>query len=314
MAGEVVDQVILDLPDQEVQVNQINPLYQFLEKIGKGGYGVVFKARETRTRNIVAVKTFMERSSGIPNTTIREIAILKELQHPNVIKMIDIVVQLSKMYLILEYYDMNLKEYIKSTQREGMTDNHIKSFLHQIVSGLHYCHSHGIIHRDLKPHNVLINHTGRVCIADFGLSRTFDIRSFPFTPRNTTLTYRAPEMLLSVKDYSLPVDIWSIGCIFIECMTLQALFRCDTEVSQIISIFKIFGKPTESVWQGVESLDYFDNSYPDWKPIDLKKYVFELSGYIMNELALDLLKQMFIYDPRKRITAKNVSVFALYQI
>ncbi|CAO3653987.1 unnamed protein product [Cunninghamella echinulata] len=212
------------------------------------------------------------------------------------------------MYLILEYYDMNLKEYIRGTQREGMTDKHIKSFLHQIVSGLHYCHSHGIIHRDLKPHNVLINHTGRACITDFGLSRTFGIRSFPFTPRNTTLTYRAPEMLLSIKDYSLPVDIWSIGCIFIECMTLQALFRCDNEVSQIISIFKIFGKPTESVWQGVESLDHYDSSYPDWKPIDLKNFVFELSGYIMNDLALDLLKRMFIYDPRERITAKNILI------
>ncbi|CAO3649209.1 unnamed protein product [Cunninghamella blakesleeana] len=212
----------------------------------------------------------------------------------------------SDICLVLEYYDMNLKEYIKATKREGMTENHIKSFLHQMANGLFYCHSHGIIHRDLKPHNVLINKSGKVCITDFGLSRTFGLRASPFTPRHTTTSYRAPEMLLSNEGYSLPVDIWSLGCIFIECMLLQALFRNDNEISQIISIFKMFGTPNETIWPGINDLDYFNDGFPVWKAVDLKQYIYDNSGYLIKNLALDLLQKMFHYDPMRRITAKKI--------
>jgi cyclin-dependent kinase len=152
--------------------------YQKMEKIGEGTYGVVYKAKDRVTGEIIALKKIRleAEDEGIPSTAIREISLLKELQHPNI----------------------------------------VKSFLYQLLTGVAYCHHHRVLHRDLKPPNLLINREGQLKLADFGLARAFGIPVRSYTHEVVTLWYRAPDVLLGSRKYSTPVDIWSVGCIFAE--------------------------------------------------------------------------------------------------
>jgi serine/threonine protein kinase len=113
----------------------------------------------------------------------------------------------------------------------------VKSFVYQILLSTAYCHAHRVMHRDLKPQNLLIDTKGAIKLADFGLARAFGLPVKTYTHEVVTLWYRAPEILLGQKQYSTPVDIWSIGCIFAEMAQRKALFAGDSEIDQIFKIF-----------------------------------------------------------------------------
>ena len=119
-----------------------------------------------------------------------------------------------------------------------MTEKQAKGYFQQMVNGLSYAHNQGVVHRDLKPENILIDQNGNLKIADFGLARTFTIPIRPYTREVVTMWYRAPELLLGSCEYSTPVDLWSIGCIFAEMVTKKPLFRGDSEIDQIFRIFR----------------------------------------------------------------------------
>ncbi|CAN1340523.1 Cyclin-dependent kinase B2-1 [Linum perenne] len=280
-------------------------LFEKLEKVGEGTYGKVYRARERTTGKIVALKKtrLHEDDEGVPATTLREVSILRMLSRdPHVVRYCTITTTLISLFSVFEYMDTDVKKYIRSFRqtRETIPVNIVKSLMYQLCKGVAFCHGHGIVHRDLKPHNLLMDRkTMMLKIADLGLARAFTLPIKKYTHEILTLWYRAPEVLLGDTHYSIAVDIWSVGCIFAELVNLQAIFQGDSELQQLLHIFRLLGTPNEEMWPGVSSLVNW-HEYPQWSPKCLSTAVPTL-----DKDGLDLLTQMLKYDPSKRITAKN---------
>jgi len=235
---------------------------------------------------------------GVPSTAIREIAILKELQHQNIVSLLDIINYQSKLYLVFEFLDQDLKKYMDSVA--SMDPKLVKSYIYQLIDGLLFCHKRRILHRDLKPQNLLIDKKGALKLADFGLARAFCVPLRPYTHEVITLWYRAPEILLGSAAYATPVDIWYAGCIFAEMLAKRPLFPGDSEIDQLFRIFRTLGTPTEDVWHGCTSLPDYKPNFPKWKKVELCKVI-----PTADPLALDLLQKMLVYEPYQRISAKE---------
>jgi len=275
--------------------------YSKIEKIGEGTYGVVYKAKDRVTGDVIALKKIRleAEDEGVPSTAIREISLLKELQHPNVVGLRDVVHQDNKLYLVFEYLDQDLKKHMDVVDKQ-LNYMLIKSYLQQLIHGIAFCHSHRVLHRDLKPQNLLIDRHGILKLADFGLARAFGVPVRTYTHEVVTLWYRAPEILLGGKQYSTPVDVWSIGCIFSEMVTRTPLFPGDSEIDQLFRIFRILGTPTEETWPGISQYPDYKTSFPTWSPQPLKN-----AAKGMDPLGLDLLSKMLVYEPSKRISARD---------
>ncbi|XP_027626577.1 cyclin-dependent kinase 3 isoform X5 [Tupaia chinensis] len=205
-------------------------------------------------------------TEGVPSTAIREISLLKELKHPNIVRE-------KKLYLVFEFLSQDLKKYMDSTPASELPLHLVKSYLSQLLQGVTFCHSHRVIHRDLKPQNLLINDLGAIKLADFGLARAFGVPLRTYTHEVVTLWYRAPEILLGSKFYSTAVDVWSVGCIFAEMVTRKALFPGDSEIDQLFRIFRTLGTPSEAVWPGVTQLPDYKGSFPKWTRKGLEEIV-----------------------------------------
>lgn len=273
-----------------------------LEKIGEGTYGVVYKAKDKENGRTVALKKIRldTESDGVPSTAIREISLLKELNHPNVVRLLDVVHADKKLFLVFEYLDRDLKKYMDSVPAGGISLSLVKSYLYQLLSGIAFCHSHRILHRDLKPQNLLIDAQGSIKLADFGLARAFGVPVRSYTHEVVTLWYRAPEILLGCRYYSTPVDVWSIGCIFAEMITRRALFPGDSEIDQLFRIFRTLGTPDENLWPGVSDLPDYKSSFPKWPVQNLLQVIPSLG-----QPGADLLQQLLAYEPVSRISARN---------
>jgi len=282
--------------------------YSKIEKVGEGTYGVVYKARDVTTNQVVALKKIRleAEDEGVPSTAIREISLLKELKDDNIVKLLDIVHADQKLYLVFEFLDVDLKRYMENGNRSGnpITTDIVKRFTRQLTSGLLYCHSHRILHRDLKPQNLLIDKHDNLKLADFGLARAFGIPMRTYTHEVVTLWYRAPEVLLGSRHYSTGIDMWSVGCIFAEMINRgHPLFPGDSEIDQIFKIFRVLGTPNEDNWPGIRQLPDYKPTFPQWAAQDLTLQVPHL-----DEEGLNLLKMMLTYDASKRISAKRTLV------
>lgn len=278
--------------------------FQKIEKIGEGTYGVVYKGRNKVTGQIVAMKKIRLESDdeGIPSTAIREISLLKELKHPNIVSLEDVLMEENRLYLIFEFLSMDLKKYMDTLPAEKMMDpDLVKSYMYQITAAMLFCHKRRVLHRDLKPQNLLINKEGLIKVADFGLGRSFNIPVRNYTHEIVTLWYRAPEVLLGSPRYACPVDIWSIGCIFAEMATRKPLFQGDSEIDQLFRMFRILKTPTEEIWPGVTALPDYKPTFPCWTQNNLSS---QLKN--MDSAGMDLLQKCLIYDPVHRISAKKI--------
>lgn len=275
--------------------------YIKIEKIGEGTYGVVYKGRHKKTNRIVALKKIRLESEeeGVPSTAIREISLLKELVHPNVVTLEEILLEDGKLYLVFEFLSMDLKKYLDSLPKDQLLDKIlVKGYLYQILQAILFCHQRRVIHRDLKPQNLLIDSRGIIKLADFGLARALCVPVRVYTHEVVTLWYRAPEVLLGSPRYSTPVDIWSIGCIFAEIASRRPVFRGDSEIDQLFRIFRTLSTPNEDSWPGVSQLPDYKTSFPSWRTNVLPQSVKNL-----DETGLDLLQRMLVYDPPQRISA-----------
>ena len=276
--------------------------YRKLEKIGEGTYGVVYKAEDRVTGEIVALKRIRLDATddeGIPGTAIREIALLKELQHPNIVRMFDVEHTEKKLTLVFEYLDQDLKKHLDQVQG-GLESAKTASFLFQLCRGIEACHHAKVLHRDLKPQNLLINREGELKLADFGLARSFGIPVRTFTHEVVTLWYRAPDVLMGNKRYSTPVDVWALGCIFAEMHNGRPLFPGANDADQLDHIFRHLGTPDPATYPLITAL-------PDYKPANYKAYAQQASlAHLVPGLSpegVDLFQRFLQVDPERRISA-----------
>jgi cyclin-dependent kinase len=276
--------------------------YRKLEKIGEGTYGLVYKAKNKETGELVALKKIRLESEdeGTPSTAVREISILKQLQHPNIVQLHEVIHSETSLTLVFEYLDQDLKNYLDACGEKGIDDYTIKSFLYQLLQGIAHCHQHHVLHRDLKPQNLLINMEGELKLADFGLARGFGIPVRKYTHEVVTLWYRPPDVLLGSTKYSTQVDMWGVGCIFAEMSTGRPLFCGVSDADQLLKIFKILGTPNKQDWPGMAKLPSYKEDFPTYKPKKLKYLVPKLS-----KKGMELLSRLLQYDPAKRISAKE---------
>jgi len=287
--------------------------YVLEEEVGKGAYGSVFRALDTRTNRTVAVKKTKPEyeSEGVPSTAIREVAVLKSMDHPNIVKLLDVICFLGRVHLVFEFVDHTLKEHIR---RHGpiLGRDRVQDLQRQLLAGVDFCHSHRIIHRDLKPQNILVDEQGNLKIADFGMARAFSVPVPKYTHEVVTTWYRAPEILFGCKVYALPIDCWSIGCIFAELATSAALFRGDSEIDTIFQIFRKLGTPSEVEWPGLSKLPDFKPTFPQWR----RRPWAEIRN-TQDQLGQDgvnLLDGLLRYDPRFRTSARQALASPYFQV
>jgi len=275
--------------------------FKRLEKLGEGTYGVVYKARDVNTGDTLALKKIRldAEDEGIPSTAIREISLLKQLQHPNIVRLYDVILTDQKLTLVFEFLDQDLKKYLDSFGDNGLDARTTKSFLQQLLCGICHCHENRVLHRDLKPQNLLINREGELKLADFGLARSFGIPVRSYTHEVVTLWYRSPEVLLGSRHYSTPIDLWSVGCIFAEIACGRPLFPGRNDKDQLLRIFKVLGTPTLDDWPGMAELPQYQQNYTVYKRQSLGRIV------PLNQNGIDLLEEFLQYDPDKRITAEK---------
>mmetsp|Transcript_60097 Transcript_60097/g.127321 ORF Transcript_60097/g.127321 Transcript_60097/m.127321 type:complete len:303 (+) Transcript_60097:72-980(+) len=278
--------------------------YEKLEKVGEGTYGVVYKAQDAQGE-IYALKTIRleAEDEGIPSTAIREISLLKELQHPNIVRLCDVIHTERKLTLVFEYLDQDLKKLL-DTCAAGLDPHTTKSFLYQLLRGIAYCHQHRVLHRDLKPQNLLINREGALKLADFGLARAFGIPVRSYTHEVVTLWYRAPDVLMGSRKYSTPVDIWSVGCIFAEMVNGRPLFPGNTDQDQLQKIFKVLGTPSDATWPTITELPDWKPTFPQYKAVPWSEVVPALDPNNEYPPGVDLLAKMLQYFPDKRILGR----------
>lgn len=198
--------------------------YVKLHILGAGTYSTVYKGTSRLTNKLVALKEIhLERDEGVPFTAIREVSLLKELKHTNIITLHDIIYTEKTLTLVFEYVDCDLSQFMDECDHKINTDN-TRLFLFQLLRGLKYCHDRRILHRDLKPQNILISFSGDLKLADFGLARAMSVPTKTLTDEVVTLWYRPPDVLLGNTEYGSSIDMWGVGCIFFEMAAGYTLF------------------------------------------------------------------------------------------
>jgi len=270
------------------------------KKVGEGTYAVVYQGREAKTGRKVAIKKIKvgAMKDGLDMSAIREVKFLRELQHQNVIALLDVFSSKTNLNLVLEWLETDLEMIIKDRSLVFLPAD-IKSWIAMCLRGLEFCHRNSILHRDLKPNNLLIAADGQLKIADFGLARDFADPGYKMTCQVITRWYRPPELLFGCRYYSTAVDMWSVGCIFAELMLRIPYLPGESDMDQLKTIFRALGTPTEEDWPGHTKL-------PDYVPVGQfpKPPMRDLFTAATAD-CLNLLAKFFIYEPRKRISAKD---------
>lgn len=281
--------------------------FQCLNRIEEGTYGVVYRAKDKRSDEVVALKRLkMEKEKeGFPITSLREINTLLKGQHPNIVTVREIVVgsNMDKIFIVMDYVEHDLKSLIETMKhkKQVFLPGEVKCLIQQLIRAVAHLHDNWILHRDLKTSNLLLSHKGILKVGDFGLAREYGSPLKEYTSIVVTLWYRAPELLLGCKEYSTPIDVWSVGCIFAELLAMTALFPGKSEVDQLNRIFKDLGTPNERVWPGYDQLPYVKKmTFTDYPVSQLRKKFATLTS----ELGLSLLQGLLTYDPKQRLTAE----------
>ncbi|CAM9430901.1 unnamed protein product [Bubo scandiacus] len=278
--------------------------FEKLNRIGEGTYGIVYRARDTLTDETVALKKVRmdNEKDGMPISSLREITLLLQLRHPNIVELKEVVVgnHLESIFLVMGYCEQDLASLLENMQTP-FSEAQVKCIILQVLKGLQYLHENYIIHRDLKVSNLLMTDKGCVKIADFGLARTYGMPPKPMTPKVVTLWYRAPELLLGMTTQTTSIDMWAVGCILAELLAHKPLLPGTSEIHQIDLIVQLLGTPNENIWPGFSKLPLASQYTLRKQPYNNLKHKFPW----LSEAGLRLLNFLFMYDPKKRATAKD---------
>lgn len=285
---------------------EVDQRYVPIKPIGKGAYGVVCSARNVETDEKIAIKKIGSVFENMIDAkrTLRELKLLRHLQHENIIQIKDImkptdIERFTDVYIVYELMDTDLHQIIRSSQ--PLSDDHCQYFVYQLLRGLKYIHSANVLHRDLKPSNLLLNANCDLKICDFGLARTGSEREF-MTEYVVTRWYRAPELLLSCTEYTAAIDVWSVGCIFGELLGRRPLFPGKDYVHQLNLITKVIGSPSEEdmAFINSEKARRYIRSLPHCARLEFSKLYSNSSA-----AAVDLLSRMLVFNPANRITVEQ---------
>eukprot|EP00127_Corallochytrium_limacisporum_P007414 Clim_evm17s251 gene=Clim_evmTU17s251 len=309
-------------------------------KIGEGTYGVVYKARRKDFDNgkVYALKKIKGTAfaDGLSSSACREISLLRELNHENIVCIVDVFLNPvdRHVWLLFDYAEHDLFLMVqhhrdlsaKMGEKIYLPERMIKSLLWQVLNGIHYLHSNWVLHRDLKPANILVvgkgMGEGTVKVADLGMARCFQNPLKPLAdvdPVVVTIWYRAPELLLGARHYTKAVDIWAIGCIFAELITTKPIFhglQVDSQQSknpfqrdQLEKIFNVMGFPNENYWPGLVHLPEYHHlsSFPKEKYRPQLQHIMRSflkdHGGPVSHTGVQLLQELLAMDPSKRPTA-----------
>ncbi|GIX62765.1 MO15-related protein kinase, putative [Babesia caballi] len=314
--------------DSDNDSSALEKRFQPLGKhLGEGTYGTVSMFLDTLTGKHVAIKKVKniawkgERQVvgmvGIHFTTLRELKVMRELNHPNLMDLVAVFVSQGFINIVMELMAGDLKKVVDSKVRLNVAQQ--KCIMWQLLKGLEELHSHGFAHRDLSPANVFVTDGGVMKIADFGLARRCvysplmpptskrvhpaDLDKYcvreKMTYRVVTLWYRSPELLLGAESYHSACDMWSAGCLFAEVLDQKPLFTGTNEIDQLGRIYKVLGTPSKTNWPGATKLKlYTPFTAEQPKPLDTI-----IKGHSAE--AISLLQRMLTLDPHQRITAKE---------
>lgn len=275
--------------------------YTATEIIGSGSFGVVYQAKVSETEEIVAIKKVFQ-DKRYKN---RELQILKELNHPNVIKLRNYFYTKgenpNEVYLncVMDYIPETLSKSIKSYYKSKTVMPHliVKLYAYQMLKSLAYIHAVGICHRDIKPQNVLVNPANQILkLCDFGSAKKL-IKGEPNISYICSRYYRAPELIFGATDYTNAIDVWSVGCVIAEMVIAQPLFPGESASDQLVEIIKVLGTPTRA--QILEmNPEYNEFKFPIIKPYPWQK-IFKNKN--VSEEFIDIISKLLVYEPNLRV-------------
>ncbi|GAA5948630.1 hypothetical protein JCM3765_004949 [Sporobolomyces pararoseus] len=337
---EVTERTTHELDHQFFGASHISE-YTLQQKLGEGTFGVVYKGirgkegavvteeereienqswkRGLRVRkgDVVALKQiiFHNEGDGLPITSVREIRILKQLDHPNVVPVVDMALdpgdhtkmQVGRTFMVFPYMDHDLAGLLENPQVK-LDIGEIKQYGKQLLEGTAYLHRNGILHRDMKAANLLINNKGVLMIADFGLARSMEPPEVArdYTSCVVTRWYRPPELLLGERKYHYPVDMWGVGCILLEMFKRSPIFPGNSDLHQAQLIFAACGPPTDESmpgWRLLPGIEGFDKSQQQWK--NSGRTIRADASHYDTEIFADLLDKILALDPKRRLTANE---------
>ncbi|XP_063707441.1 cyclin-dependent kinase 20 [Culicoides brevitarsis] len=280
--------------------------YKILSQIGEGVHGIVLKAKNKETNQLVAIKKLILKNKfgGVQLSTLREIMSLKKCDCKYILKLIEIFYDISGPSLVLEYMPYTLHSKLRD-HYNPLCRHDIKKYTHMLLKGLNYLHENNIMHRDIKPSNLLIDSHGILKLGDFGLSRVYfsELENRPYTAQVASRYYRAPEILYGSQRYSPMVDIWAVGCVFAEMLRGGTpLFAGSTDIEQLALVIRSLGTPSLRNWPEIQKLpDYHKISFPYSKGEPWENM---FPTPTMRE-EIELVDALIQYNPKKRLTANE---------
>jgi protein kinase len=281
--------------------------YKLIKEVGDGTFGSVWRAINKQTGEVVAIKKMKKKYySWDECINLREVKSLRRMNHPNIVKLKEVIRENDILYFVFEYMECNLYQLMKDRQKL-FAEADIKNWCFQVFQGLSYMHQRGYFHRDLKPENLLVS-KDIIKIADFGLAREVN-SSPPFTEYVSTRWYRAPEVLLQSYVYTSKVDMWAMGAIMAELLSLRPIFPGASEADEIYKICSVIGTPTEETWlEGLNLANTINYQFPQLPGVPLSSLMPSAS-----EDAINLIERLCSWDPSSRPTAAEVLQHPFFQ-
>eukprot|EP00262_Sarcandra_glabra_P003059 TRINITY_DN1350_c0_g1_i2.p1 TRINITY_DN1350_c0_g1~~TRINITY_DN1350_c0_g1_i2.p1 ORF type:complete len:445 (-),score=68.76 TRINITY_DN1350_c0_g1_i2:131-1465(-) len=281
--------------------------YKVIKEVGDGTFGTVWRAIDKQTGEVVAIKKMKRKYySWEECMNLREVKSLRKMNHPNIVKLKEVIRENDVLYFVFEYMECNLYELMKD-RGKLFSEVEVRNWCFQVFQALAYMHHRGFFHRDLKPENLLVT-KDLIKIADFGLAREVCSKP-PYTEYVSTRWYRAPEVLLQSSVYDSAVDMWAMGAIMAELFTLRPLFPGSSEADEIYKICSVIGSPNQKSWaDGLQLANVIKYQFPQFASVHLSVLIPSASHN-----AISLISSLCSWDPSKRPTAAEALQHSFFQ-